>query len=194
MIREAIKAQTAQAHKDTEKVSFSDSILDHSLNLEQYKLLIQNHYSLTTAWEGTWDDLSFNVPDSWKLEDRKKKELISWDMDHLGLEPMDVYQPKFQVNTPAAFLGSLYVFEGSTLGGSVIYRHLRQNPNLSEVSDFKFYKGYEKETGPMWKQFLESLQQVTEPKEVETAIEAAQHTFGEVKQVFLASQGASSIR
>lgn len=184
MIRDAIKQQTTRAHKDTENVSFSQEILDGSISLEQYKQLINNHAVLNGEWERSWDTLPFEPVLAWELDKRRKQALLDWDCHHLGIEPKSSYHPQFLSETPAEFLGTLYVFEGSTLGGSVIHKHLRKNNTLSEVEDFKFYKGYAESTGPMWKQFIASLEKLTEQEEIDSAIKSAQHAFGEVARVF----------
>jgi heme oxygenase len=54
-------------------------------------------------------------------------------------------------------LGSLYVVEGSTLGGQVIARQLRRHLNLQAALHLRFFSAYGARTGTMWRAFVAAL-------------------------------------
>jgi len=75
-------------------------------------------------------------------------------------------------------VGCLYVLEGSTLGGQVILRHVRQSLRIDEHNGAAFFSGYGPRTGAMWQAFLKFLGALPfEPAETAQAIAAARETF-----------------
>ncbi|WP_443749210.1 biliverdin-producing heme oxygenase [Asticcacaulis solisilvae] len=61
------------------------------------------------------------------------------------------------ITTESQRWGYLYVRQGSTLGGTVMSRNLRQALELNPLSDQKFFAGYGDENGRRWKKFIENL-------------------------------------
>jgi heme oxygenase len=60
---------------------------------------------------------------------------------------------------PSSFaaLGGLYVLEGSTLGGRVLFRRARASLGLADPPGTRFFDGAGSDTGPRWRAFLETL-------------------------------------
>jgi heme oxygenase len=54
--------------------------------------------------------------------------------------------------------GCLYVMEGSTLGGKIIYNILKKQLGLSDSAGASFFYGYGPATGEKWKTFGASLE------------------------------------
>lgn len=72
-------------------------------------------------------------------------------------------------------LGTLYVVEGSALGGQIIYRLLQRRLQLDHTAGAAFFYGEGDQTGAAWQHFLELLQHnVSDP---EQAAAAAVTTF-----------------
>lgn len=181
MIRERIKAETLAAHKHLEQISHSSKIMDGSLDLKSYQNLILSNYISNLSFENTWNSLPFNVPESLILAQRTKKTMLEKDIELLNIEKPEVPQ-LFHFDDYSSFMGALYVFEGSTLGGSVICKKLKENPHLRHL-DFHFYASYGERLGIMWKLFLDHLIQIDDPQEVNTCIASANKTFNIVEQV-----------
>jgi heme oxygenase len=114
------------------------------------------------------------------LNHRAKLPLLESDLinlgippDYLKLLPLCADLPTFK--EPAAALGCLYVLEGSTLGGQMISRHLKQSLDLDKNSGVAFFIGYAESTGSMWQLFRESLNAAQVDQEI--VIQAACETF-----------------
>lgn len=58
--------------------------------------------------------------------------------------------------------GCLYVIEGSTLGGQVISRSLREHLDIHPENGGAYFSGYGSQTGVRWKEFLARLAEVAE--------------------------------
>lgn len=177
MIRERIKSETAEQHKNVENVGYSSRIMSGELNLDEYKNLILTNLGLNKAFEEQWSALPFDLPAELNIEQRRKTKALEDDARALGLETNVKSEFKFPVNTYEQFMGTLYVFEGSTLGGAIIAKQLIKNQNLSEVSEFNFYNCYGPMIGKLWKNFLDHLTQIKDAEKVDRAIKAAQDTF-----------------
>lgn len=185
MIRERIKTETAQKHTDVEAVGYSGKIMSGRLTLEEYKKLIITNLLLNKAFEQQWSTLGFDLPEQLMLEQRRKTKSLEKDATILGVSVPAVSDISFPEDTYEAFMGALYVFEGSTLGGAIIHKQLKQNPNLSEVEKFHFYSCYGDRLGMMWKIFLEHLTEIEDITDVDKTIEAAKATFDITKDTFM---------
>ncbi len=185
MIRERIKNETAQNHKDVEAVGYSGQIMSGRLSLAEYKKLMITNLVLNKAFERQWDTLNFDLPTDLLLEQRRKTASLEKDAKELKVSVPAISDISFPVDTYEAFMGSLYVFEGSTLGGAIIHKQLKQNSNLSELDGFHFYSCYGEKLGMLWKIFLDHLSQIEDTAKVDTAIEAAKTTFNVTKDAFV---------
>lgn len=77
----------------------------------------------------------------------------------------------------AAFLGALYVMEGSTLGGRYIARHVEEALRIEPGQGDAYFRGHEEQTGALWRETTATLAAV--PDELtEIVIAAAKRTFG----------------
>lgn len=102
------------------------------------------------SWISPWLDIN----------ERIKTPLLAADLRALGSAPtaslpMCGNLPEFD-GAPECF-GCLYVLEGSTLGGQVISRHLREKLNVTPGAGGLFFDGYGPRTGSMWQQFRLAL-------------------------------------
>lgn len=190
MIRERIKSETAELHKALEEKSFGSKIMSGQLTLADYKQIILMNYQMNKAFEEQWKDLSFDVPPSLMLAQRHKLESLEKDMALLGIAPTDS-SLSFPVATYPQFMGALYVFEGSTLGGAVIHKQLVKNQNLANLTAFNFYNCYGDKIGMLWKVFLDHLTAITNEDEVNECIAAANETFSILEEYMSSANRAS---
>lgn len=76
----------------------------------------------------------------------------------------------------AAFLGAMYVIEGSALGGQYIARHVELALGLVPGHGDAYFIGYGDRTGPMWREFQSTLEEVSD-KDGDAVISAAKKMF-----------------
>ncbi len=184
MIRERIKTETSQNHNDVEAAGYSGQIMSGGLTLKEYKALITVNLVLNKAFEKQWSSPPFELPKTLLLEQRRKTAALEKDAALLGLAVTGSNEILFPVESYEAFMGTLYVFEGSTLGGAIIYKQLKQNPNLNTLDEFHFYSCYGDQLGMMWKVFLDHLTQIEDTSQVDKAIASAKTTFDITKDAF----------
>ncbi|MFT5512919.1 MAG: heme oxygenase [Bacteroidia bacterium] len=185
MLHEQIKSATSIDHQNTEKHSYGQEIMSRTLTKEQYTQLLIANYRYIAAWEGQWASSgSFDLTPL-QLELRSKKSLLETDLRSLNIDPVSIQlctieSPK---NKPE-YLGRMYVVEGSTLGGAMIQKQLKLNPNL-EGCTFNFYGGYGANLIPFWKAFLTELNTIVDEDQQQQSILWAKKCFNDMEDCFL---------
>ncbi len=125
----------------------------------RYEQVLQGFQAFVPTWENRVAAALPTHLQGW-FAPRRRSALIATDLAALGAAPAAEVAPSAQAlhlgSLPRA-LGSLYVMEGSTLGGQVITRHLAESLQLSPQHGAAYFYGHGRETGPMWKDFLARL-------------------------------------
>lgn len=163
-----------------EEVEAAVDVMNQMFDLDDYKRLLERFWGYYAAFEPELPIEEMKAA-GFDYSERVKLPLIEADAKVLGLVREDHGLELPDISTVAKAFGSLYVIEGSTLGGQVISRHLQQHLGITSENGGAFYAGYGHETGPMWKAFGESLTRFAEEKDVDDEIiEAAKATFASI--------------
>lgn len=154
-----LRSETAEAHKNLERLPASAAILQPGVTHEKYRHYLELMYPQVYDLEQNIFPLIADIiPD---LEERRKEPLIKADLHALGNTAPNVADLPFtsaDLPFPAAFaMGIMYVMEGSTLGGRVILKHVQPLLGLEEDTDARFFGGYKSQTGSYWKKFVDVL-------------------------------------
>ena len=80
-----------------------------------------------------------------------------------------------------AKLGYLYVVEGSSLGGQVIYKNLNKSLGLSNTGGARYFYGHGHTTGKMWRELVHTLQ-LQRKHSYPAIIQSARDTFDLLEQ------------
>ncbi len=177
MLSHIIRTTTAPWHTRLEQAMFADAIMDGSLTLADYnKVLRVNYYVHHLLEPSIFTALREQVKQEIKLANRAKLPALKEDMirssiSFSGDEYLAITIPVFANEAEA--LGALYVLEGATLGGQVIIKQLKKNDIFSTLP-LAYYNVYAGQTGLMWKQFLEVINQY---EDQESAIRGAQKVY-----------------
>lgn len=95
-----------------------------------------------------------------------------WEMEHGASLPF--------ITGPMEALGALYVLEGSTMGGPIIAKMIRQQTGLSD--GLSYFESYGAERKTKWMQFKLYLDNPVLLKQKETVTNAAVACFRKYKQ------------
>ena len=94
---------------------------------------------------------------------------------------IEIFSDLPSLDSKERIFGSLYVIEGSTLGGQVISRHLKQQFDLDETNGAAFFSGYGKETGKMWNGYRDAITRFADGEaNREEIIAGANETFEKI--------------
>lgn len=174
-----LRNQTGASHKSLEDRQLSRSLLDPSLSLSSYQLYLSKLYRVVRACEAqVYPLISHLLKD---LPRRQKSELIFNDLLATGMSQKNIAGLPvhyFQEMNIAQAMGAMYVLEGSTLGGRILYKHTNETLGLNQESGASYFWGYGAETGIMWKIFLSALSHTAIEKKCEDEIiRSAAETF-----------------
>ena len=134
------------------------NLLDEQLDHHTYKRVLERFYGFWRGWEPQVAGLLQDGP---LLNPRRRMHLLQADLAVLGSSAPCVAAlpscPLPLLYDAAEALGSLYVMEGSTLGGRVIERHVERCLGFNGESGCSYFAGYGLNTGRMWRSFLARL-------------------------------------
>jgi heme oxygenase len=176
-VHQELRDATAAPHRALEKrLPFVSVHLDRAL----YQRLIEAYYGFYFLLERQLDEVG--VLDSASLHERHKLPLLTRDLLALGLTQKQISELSLCNELPPLenslqVLGVMYVIEGSTLGGQVLSRIVREKLSIDSDSGGAFLDVYGSETGQMWKRFLALLSTVDEPSQREQVVRSALITF-----------------
>jgi heme oxygenase len=114
---------------------------------------------------------------------------VEWLRDVAGIEPVDMAAGAaalLPLDDLTEVLGSLYVIEGSALGGRVIAPRLKRTLGLAQGRGASYFHGFGGETGAMWSNFrvLASLEIGEASRDTVRACQSARRTFGALIDLF----------
>ncbi len=153
---ERLKRDTRDEHLATEAAL---GLLGAEQTLGSYRRLIGRLHGFYRLVEP-----ALHAADRWPAPDldpaaRRRLPWLHADLLALGLDaaalPDCTSVPDLE--SRAQRFGCLYVLEGSSLGGTVIARHLREHLGIAEDTGARYFAGYGARTGSMWNAFRASL-------------------------------------
>jgi len=144
-----------------------------------YRVLLTRFFGFFRDWE---PEVGETLADEAFFAPRRKLHLLEKDLPFFGYDAAAVAAlprcPDLPRNTDVAgAMGSLYVLEGSTLGGQVISHRLERLLGLQGGHGYAFFRSYGREVSSMWRSFGERFACVSSPSTEETSIRSAKHTF-----------------
>ncbi len=154
------------------RIEASLPLLDPALTLATYTRVIE-------AFHGFYAPMEPRLAGS--FQHHAKVPLLLADLCALGKTAAEVDAlPRCaelpQVTCASHAIGVQYVFEGATLGGQIIGRHLRDGLRIQSGNGAAFFSGYGNQTGAMWKRFSHHVD-ASSVIDTEAAVCAAVETF-----------------
>jgi len=168
-ILNSLREATQQLHADIEKDNTANKIMDHSISLEEYKLLLVQNY---VAYKATEVEIQKFLPD-YKAD---KTVRLQKDLANLGIGNLDCALD-FNCNNESEAIGAAYVVEGSAMGGMLIGKEIKNCPALDSISNQHFFNG-ERSSMMGWNKFLKYLRSRNfSDQEINSATSKARETF-----------------
>ncbi len=162
-IAQVLKQETKAAHEAIEQNDMMRCLMQNDLSVAHYIAVLEKKYTYYMALEPIIAPYLKNI--GFDYEPRKKAHLAYQDLLGLGRQDTAIrnlptcsnhYLPS--ITCAAQAIGVLYVLEGSTLGGQMIARHLKQVLPTDLHAHTCFFAGYPKEeVGKMWQEFQKFL-------------------------------------
>lgn len=149
-LSDRLRESTRDAHVAAEQ---SIGMGRDSYSMADYAGLLRRWHAFHLAWE-TWAaaELARVDVDYWS-----GREKLRWiEADLVALHAVGAQTPAdlkpLRRDALADVIGTLYVTEGSTLGGQFIARHLARKFDLTADHGLRFFTGYGDQTASRWQQ------------------------------------------
>jgi heme oxygenase len=189
LIIDELRSRTQPSHLELDRAVYP--IIQQVRTIEAYDKLLSVFYGY---FKPVYDQfLPFDLPPAFSGNDeRRKPEWILGDRKQLGMETNDLAlcDDIPPLTSKAAALGAYYVLEGSTMGGAIISKKIKENLGFTNDNGTCFFNGYGEHNKKMWNDFLsllneENLTDVTR----EELIDSAQKTFLKFKDWIIKHYG-----
>ena len=183
MLSDHLKEATKTAHQQLEKKLIGN--IKAIRTTQDYAGLLSLFYSFFGGMEKGIEqhiDARF-LPD---YPQRRKAVALAEDIQALNINlPLtaDISDTP-SISNHLQAMGALYVMEGSTLGGKIISKIIRQQLGLPEGFAMTFFDGYGADTDAMWQTFKAAVDQPLPPQEEAIVVQAANETFIRFRQWF----------
>jgi heme oxygenase len=118
------------------------------------------------------------------FDPRRKLHLLADDLARLGGCAAPA-APVAAFATPAEALGSMYVIEGSTLGGQLIARHVRATLGFEPT----YHASYGPAAGRMWRGFRARIERDVPAADADVAVASAARTFAHLRDWLTRGEG-----
>lgn len=167
-----LRTQTTPCHKALEQNSYSTALMAHEVGIEDYSIYLQKLYGFVKPYENQVFSIVRELFAD--IESRRKTLLLESDLAALGfsaeqIAALPVYNYAMPANIAQA-LGAMYVLEGSTLGGNIIYKRLNHLIGIDENTNGKYFTAYGHESGIKWKTFIETFADYSVTNNVQTEV------------------------
>lgn len=178
-----LKMKTARDHKEIEGAF---SVMHENFTLVDYKNLLTKLYGFYYGIEKLMMESNLDRIIDLDYSKRSKIGLLKSDLEFFGYCADEISEIRKFIPWSLSFaegqvLGVLYVLEGSTLGGQIITRHLREKFEFQDNNGLSFFNCYGSLTGKMWKEFQAVLDDhLNSTEKIQQAVDAAQTTFREL--------------
>lgn len=176
--------------------------LDDTPSLERYGAILCGFDAFLRPWEAAVRRALPARLQAW-FDVRRRAPLLADDLAHLGLQtPLPLARRGAQAVAAlplqglAQALGSMYVIEGSALGGQVIAPRLARGLGLAAGRGASYFNGFGERSGPMWRQFRDTAtaELGEQAAAVQHACTAAAGCFEALIAVFSAEPAAAALQ
>jgi len=175
-----LRRETRALHEDVER---RVDLMNRVGTPSDYRTLLEKFYGVYRPMEAQIQradgEISRWLPD---IGDRRRTALLESDLHVLGNKCPDALTlaPIQAFRSLGDYLGCLYVLEGSTLGGQIITRYIRERLPYTSRHGCAFFSSYGAETARRWRIFLEAIESYStiHPEEHRNMVASAACTYG----------------
>lgn len=180
-----IRLETRDLHEQLEnELNFPGS----DLTFARYTQVLARFYGFYVQWERNLSPWTTELHLR-GFELRPKAADLIRDLEFFSLDASQIelcpFVPAFETLPEA--VGSVYVMEGSALGGQVISRQLESLLGLSGGAGYQFFSSAGRNVGQEWRRFQQVLLRLSSKENDDALIDSARKTFDAIR-VWLCKQ------
>jgi heme oxygenase (biliverdin-IX-beta and delta-forming) len=170
MLLDRLKIETRESH---DRIEAALDLMRPDLSRRDYGQLLARYQAFFRVWEPS---VGRALADDAFFAPRRKLHLLTRDLDALGVEPLRDEPRLKPFATRHEAMGSLYVLEGSTMGGLVIAGHVRRTLGVSGPGAL-YFENYGRDAAERWRAFREVLGALSSPQVNDAVVATALDTF-----------------
>jgi heme oxygenase (biliverdin-IX-beta and delta-forming) len=152
-LHERLRSQTRSLHDGAERALDLESRLS---SIEAYCGLLRSLWQLHAAYEAGFADQPWS-DSGIDFAPRRRSTMLLTDLSVLGASVFPATPPSLPMHGLCDAIGCLYVIEGSTLGGQIIFQRVRERLGAKADGAASFFRGYGPETGGMWRTLIAAI-------------------------------------
>jgi heme oxygenase len=184
-----LRRATAQQHAAIDRLLGIDAYLERA----RYVRILSAFDGFFRVWEPR---VQAALPAPWArwFLARSRRPFLERDMTALGAMPfvssaLLAHRLRFDgrdaADAKAAAFGSMYVLEGSSLGGVLIAERVAQALGITSGNGGAYFTGWGADTGRLWREFRQVLEsQLVRAESIGLACESAVETFDVLTNLF----------
>lgn len=179
-VHAALREATASRHAAIDTLL----ALRRPFGAAHYTRVLQGFGAFLSAWEPC---MAQRLPPRWQpwFAASTRLHLVQQDLAALGQPRAPGVLTLATPESTAAALGSLYVLEGSALGGQFIAAAARRHLGLTPDHGTAYFHGCGSATAARWREFLGRLDRdLTSPEACTQAVQGANATFDVLTDLF----------
>jgi heme oxygenase len=159
-LRAALRTTTHVEHVRLNRHGLLAGLTRPDYPLSSYHLVLLAYHRFYAAVEAAIEAVPAAMNAGFDYQARRKRGWLDADLAYFQLDPQTAPNtlPEallgLRLNSPGSLIGTLYVIEGSTLGGQVIARHLAEHLGLTATTGARFFTAYGPLIEQRWHEFL----------------------------------------
>lgn len=179
MLREKLRDATKPLH---DRLDLGLGAVVNDVDKTSYIDLLCRFLGFLIPWEDRVRRVFEGGPLAATFAARSKIGWLIADLESLGFDDaarsqIPIAEDLPNVSTLGRALGSMYVIEGSTLGGVHVARRLEEKLGLNANNGLRYFNNYGAGRNSKWREFIEILEAHSSPSVDAEAVAAAIDTF-----------------
>lgn len=177
VLQAELRTATRDLHHRLDHHILLAPLVRSGIRMADYGLALQSLYAINAPTENAIADYIHARGLPFDYASRRRMPDLLADLDYLSLSIPHLAWAGPSICSSGQLVGSLYVLEGSALGGRVIFKQLQSTLKLSELTGGRFFAGHGEKTMPMWQEFWKFAADICPHEQLSDATEAATALF-----------------
>lgn len=154
-----LKNATQELHNEIENCYYPKVLFRTTISYEEYCDYLNIFLALHTQIEALFDHFESNWKEyNFDYNAYKRAYLLEKDLQNLDCKIDTTLKYDVQINSFSEAIGFLYVLTGSTMGGMLLSSKVEHSFHLLDYKSINnYFKAFDDQTLPMWKDFMQFL-------------------------------------
>lgn len=172
-----MRSATRELHRQLDHHHILKPLLSTDVTLAQYQRALLALHAVTAPAENNIGQYLENRSLPMDYAPHRREPDLLKDLDHFGLPPARPAWDGPFIDSTGALIGCLYVLEGSTKGGQLIFQRLNERLGVEARTGGRFFSGYGRPSEELWLKFWRFAETHCPTEEIDNACEGANALF-----------------